>query len=266
MKKTKRVVALFMALALAVSMAMLSACGGSSSSGNNNANAPKVYTIATDTTFAPFEFQNSEGNYVGIDMDILAAVAADQNFQYTVNALGFDAALQALSSGQADGVIAGMSINDTRKKVFDFSEPYYDSAVVMGISASDDTIKTYDDLKGKKVAAKTNTEGLAFAQSIQGQYGFSIVVFKDSPTMYQDVVAGNSQACFEDYPVLAYGITQGVGLKIVTDKERGSSYGFAVAKGQNAELLQKFNAGLANIKANGKYQAILDKWLGKQTS
>ena len=60
---------------------------------------------------------------------------------------------------------------------------------------------------------------------------------------------------------MGYGISQGNGLKMVTEKEKGSSYGFAVSKGQNAELLEMFNTGLANLKENGKYQEILDKYI-----
>ena len=66
---------------------------------------------------------------------------------------------------------------------------------------------------------------------------------------------------FEDYPVMGYAITQGVGLKMVTEKEQGSSYGFAVNKGQNAELLEMFNAGLANVKESGKYDEILNTYI-----
>ena len=170
---------------------------------------------------------------------------------------------QSLESKQSDGVIAGMSITEERKNKFDFSEPYFDSGVVMGIAATDETIKGYADLKGKKVAIKTGTEGATFAESIKDQYGFSVAYFEDSANMYEDVKIGNSAACFEDYPVLGYGISQGIGLKIVTEKEKGSSYGFAVSKGLNAELLSKFNKGLANIKANGTYQAILDTYIKK---
>src|SRR5687768_6133589 len=81
--------------------------------------------------------------------------------------------------------------------------------------------------------------------------------------MYDEVKTGNSVAVFDDYPVLAYGITQGNGLKTVTPKEQGDSYGFAVNKGQNAELLAKFNAGLKNLKESGRYQEVLDTYLGE---
>ena len=278
MKMSKRIVAVACAMVLAVSMLMLGACGNSGNAdnggnaGNNNANnggdngntaKAKVYVIATDTTFAPFEFQDASGKYVGIDMELLEAIAKDQGFEYQVNALGFDAALQAVTSGQADGVIAGMSITDERKKVFDFSAPYFDSGVVMGIAANNDSIKGYADLSGKRVAVKTGTEGAAFAEGIKAQYGFETVIFDDSAMMYEDVKAGNSQACFEDYPVLGYAISKNIGLKIVTEMERGSSYGFAVQKSKNPELLKMFDAGLANIKANGTYQQILDKYIKK---
>ncbi|MDP4098180.1 amino acid ABC transporter substrate-binding protein/permease [Paenibacillus sp. P96] len=226
-------------------------------------NSGKTYVIGTDITFAPFEFQDVNGKFVGIDMDLMEAIAKDQNFKYEIKPLGFNAAVQALEANQVDGVIAGMSITDERKQKFDFSEPYFQSGVVMGISQNNDTIKSYEDLKGKKVAVKTGTEGYSFAESIASKYGFTIVPFDDSSQMYDDVKTGNSAACFEDYPVLAYGVTQNNGLKIVTEKEEGGSYGFAVSKGQNQELLQKFNAGLANLHTNGEYDRILEKYLGE---
>jgi len=221
----------------------------------------KTYTIATDITFAPFEFQDTNGDFVGIDMDLVKAIAEDQGFKYEMKPLGFNAAVQALESKQVDAVIAGMSITDERKLKFDFSDPYFDSGIIMAVNKNNETVSSYKDLKGKRVAVKTGTEGATFAQSIQDKYGFKIVTFDDSANMYEDVKTGNSVAVFDDYPVLAYGIKQGNGLKIVTNKEAGNSYGFAVSKGENAELLKMFNDGLTNLKASGKYQDIMDKYL-----
>lgn len=256
--------------AMAFAMVMgLAACGGSDTGNADNGDAEKApetaktYTIATDTTFAPFEFQNEAGEYVGIDLELLAAIAEDQGFTYEINPLGFTAAVQALEAGQADGVIAGMSITEERQQKFDFSEPYFDSGVVMGIAKGNEDIKSYEDLSGKTVAIKMSTEGATFAESIKDKYGFTTITFDDSSAMYMDVISGNSVACFEDYPVIGYAITQGVELKMVTDMEQGSSYGFAVGKDKNTELLEMFNKGLENLKANGKYQEILDKYIQK---
>lgn len=191
----------------------------------------KTFAIATDTTFAPFEFRDGSGELIGIDMDLLHAIADEEGFEVDIKSLGFDAALQALQSNQVAGVIAGMSITDERKQIFDFSDPYFDSGVQMAVAKNNEEIKTYEDLKGKTVTAKRGSEGETFANSIKDQYGFTVKALADSATMYDDVKAGNSVAVFDDYPVLAYGVSQNNGLKIVTDKEQGSSYGFAVNKG-----------------------------------
>ena len=203
------------------------------------------YIIATDTVFPPFEFTNEDGDFVGIDVDIINAIAEDQGIDVEIQSLGFDAALLAVQSGQADGVIA---------------EPYFDADVTMAVAKGSD-VKSYEDLAGKTVAVKTATNGADFAKAIADEYGFTVVEFKDSPTMYQDVIAGNTAACFEDYPVMAYNIQQGAELEMPEGATAaGTQYGFAVAKGQNAELLEKFNAGFANIKENGKFQEIVDTY------
>ncbi len=217
----------------------------------------ETYIIATDTVFAPFEFTDADNNFVGIDVDLLAAIAEDQGFDYELQSLGFDAALLAVESGQADGVIAGMSITEERKEKFDFSDSYYDAGVTMAVAAGSD-VASFDDLAGQKVAVKTGTNGASYAKSIADEYGFEVVEFADSPTMYQDVITGNTVACFEDYPVMAYNIQQGAGMEMPGDiNESTTPYGFAVKKGENAELLAMFQAGLKNIKENGKYDEIV---------
>ncbi len=225
----------------------------------------KTFVIGTDTTFAPFEFREN-GELTGIDMDLVRAIAEEQGFKVEIRSLGFNAALQALTSNQVDGVIAGMSITDERKAIYDFSEPYFESGIQMAIAKDDDTIKGYEDLAGKTVVAKTGSEGETYAKSIAGKYGFTVKSLDQSATMYESVKAGSAVAVFDDYPVLAYGVAQNNGLKTVSDKVPGGSYGFAVDKGKNTALLAAFNDGLAKLKADGDYQKILDKYLADPTA
>ena len=251
----------------AASILGLAACGGNNAA-PDDANAAsddadgKTYLVATDTTFAPFEFTNEAGEFVGIDVDILAAVAADQGFTYELNSLGFDAAVAALESNQADAVIAGMSITPTRQESYDFTDSYYQSSVCCAVKEGSD-VKSLEDLAGQKVAGKTGTQSLDWAESIKDQYGFEITYFDTSDMMYQDVQTGNSMACFEDTPVMEYGVAQGNGLQIIAKEEDefASPYGLAVMKGKNGELIEMFNAGLANIKESGEYDEILAKYL-----
>ncbi len=223
-----------------------------------------TYTIGTDVTFAPFEFANAKNKYVGIDIDLMKAIAKKENFKVVIKPVGFNAAVQAVEADQMDAVIAGMSITPERKKVLAMSDPYYKSGVVMAVK-KDSNIKSLKDLKGKRIAVKTGTSSADYANSIKKKYGFSVVTFDDSNNVYQDVTTGNSVACFEDQPVMQYGIATGLKLKIVTKPALSGYYGIAVAKKSKAALLPKINAGIKALKADGTYDKIVAKYLGNGT-
>ena len=176
-----------------------------------NVSAADGYTIATDTVFKPFEYTDVEGNFVGIDVDLLAAIAEDQGFEYELKSLGWDASIAACQAGQADGMIAGASITDERKESgWTFSDGYY------------------------------------FA-------------------MYLAVEGRQVEACFEDTPIMLTQIQDlDLSLEVVQGTENeGSPYGFAIFSDKSQELLDKFNAGLKNIIADGTYQEIVAKYLGE---
>ena len=280
----KKLLALSMAACMTLS---LTACGGSKAEETTAAPAAteaateaaaeteapaadaaasdKVWVIATDTVFRPFEFTNEKGEFVGIDVDIMAAVAADQGFEYELQSLGWDAAVAAVQAGQADGLIAGATIKQERiDSGWIFSDGYYDATQTFVVAEGSD-IASFEDLAGKKVAVKNGTAGADFANSLKDQYGFEVSVFEDSPTMYQDVILGNSVACVEDTPIMGDSIKTGnLPLQIPEGMEsEGAPYGFAIMNADNQELLDMFNAGLANIKENGTYDEIIAKYLEK---
>ena len=225
----------------------------------------KKWIIATDTAFKPFEYKDDSGEYVGIDVDILAAIAEDQGFDYELQALGWDASIAACQAGQADGMIAGASITDERKESgWIFSDGYYDANQSMAVAESSE-IAGFADLSGKTVAVKTGSMSADYAESIKDEYGFSITYFEDSPTMYQAVVGGQVDAVFDDTPIMASNIKDtGLAMKLVDGTgNEPASYGFAIFNADNQELVDMFNAGLANIKANGTYDEIVAKYLGE---
>lgn len=230
-----------------------------------NVLAKDTYNIATDVTFPPFVYANDKNEYVGIDIDLMNEIAKEEGFKVNIKPIGFNAALQSVTSGQVDGMISGMTITEERKQKFDFSSPYYSSGIVMAVSPKSN-IDSLKDLRGKKVAVKTGTSGADYANSIKDKYGFKVVTFDDSDNMYNDVENHNSDACFEDDAVMNYGIKTGLDLKVVTKPVNNANYGFAVKKGENQELLHKFNKGLAKLKANGKYQQIIDKYTGAKAT
>ncbi len=246
---------LCLVLALALCLCAFAGCGET---------VEKDYVIATDKGFSPFEFQDAEGNIVGIDMDILAAIAEDQGFTYDLQYIGWDAAIAACQAGQADGMIAGASITDARKESgWIFSDGYYGATQGMAV-ASDSDITGFADLNGKKVAVKNGTMSNEYAESIKDECGFEVVTFSTSPDMYQAVMGGQVSACLDDTPILKYNIKIGeLDMKFVEGTENEpAQYGFAIFDADKKDLVEKFNAGLKNIKENGKYDEIIAKYLG----
>lgn len=225
-----------------------------------------TYKIGTDITFAPFQFQNEDNEFVGIDIDLLNAIAEDQGFKTDLRSIGFDSAIQGVLSNQLDGMIAGMSITEERKNNFDFSDPYFDSGIQMAVSESNDTIQSYEDLNGKTVGAKVGTESATFLTENQEKYGYTIKNYDDSTGLYGALRNGTVDAIFDDYPVLGYAITNGEPMKFVGEMVAGASYGFAVKKGENQELLAKFNAGLKKLKENGEYDKIVAAYIPTSAS
>lgn len=290
MKNVKKVLALVLVAVFAIGM--LAACGGSGDAastggndggaaapagssaavapagGSSGAAAPaadgKHFVIATDKGFSPFEFEDEKGNIVGIDMDILAAVAEDQGFTYDLHYIGWDAAIAECQAGQADGMIAGASITEERKENgWIFSDGYYDATQGMAVAA-DSQIASIADLAGKTVVVKNGTMSDTYATGLSEEIGFTVTRVSTSPDMYQQVMGGQAQACFDDTPILKYSINAGdLSMKYIDGTENDpAAYGMAIFNAANQELIDMFNAGLKNIKENGTYDKIIEKYLG----
>ncbi|MDR0298447.1 MAG: ABC transporter substrate-binding protein/permease [Streptococcaceae bacterium] len=225
-----------------------------------------VYQIYSDNAFAPFEFQNTSKQYTGIDIDLLNAIAKNQGFSIKWNNVGFSSAVNALSAGQADAVIAGMSITDDRKKIFDFSTSYYQANVTVAVPKSTSDVTNWSDLKGKVVGAKNGTVSYDYLVANAKKYGYTLKTYSDATAMYQALEAGSINAIMDDEPVIQYAIKQGKQYKTPLKPVPAGSYGFAVKKGTNPELIAMFNQGLAAIQANGQYDKIVSTYLATSAS
>ncbi|MDO4866064.1 MAG: transporter substrate-binding domain-containing protein [Clostridia bacterium] len=223
------------------------------------------YAIATDTAFRPFEYTDETGELVGIDVEILAAIAADQGFTYTIEPLGWDGSIAACQAGQKDGMIAAASITEERKaEGWIFSDGYFNGTQSMAI-AEGTPIKGFEDLEGHTVAVKGATLSEDYANSLAEQYGFKVQTFGSTLAVFMAVTGGQCAACIEDTPVIEDYIRDGgVFLNLVEGTaSEGTEYGFVVFSADKQELVDKFNAGLANIKASGAYDEILARYLSE---
>ncbi len=250
-------------------MLVIAACGTKKeessvgSSDNSVGDDKKTYIVGIDTTYPPFEFE-VDGEYTGIDIDLITAIAENQGIEIKFDAMDFGGIIPAMQANQLDIAIAGMSITEERKEVVDFSDPYFEAGLTLVIAAETTDIESIEDLKGKTIAAKNGTTGAKFAQEHEAEYDYKLVLFDDSPAMFQEVSNGNAAALIEDYPVISYAISQNdLDLQIIGDRLNGDQYGIAVLKGKNSDVLQKINDGLQDLRDSGEYDKILSKYLAE---
>ncbi|WP_214765067.1 MULTISPECIES: transporter substrate-binding domain-containing protein [unclassified Exiguobacterium] len=238
---------------------VLSAC--SIGSNDDSSSEDKTYKVGIDVTYPPFEYKDGD-TYKGIDIDLIQAIADDQNFKIEFEAMDFSGIIPALQADQLDIAIAGMSITPEREKVVTFSDPYFEAGLILVVKDNNDDIKSVDDLKGERVAVKKGTTGAKYATDNADKLGIKVTQFNDSPAMFQEVKNGNAAALIEDYPVISYANKQqNLGLKLVGDRLNGDNYGIAVLKGENEDLMKKINTGLATLKDSGEYDEIVDRYL-----
>lgn len=236
---------------------------GSQSFANESKETIKV---GFEPAFAPFEYidENSK-ELVGFDIDLIKAILDDQGYAMDVTTMPFDGLIPALMTGDIDCALAGISINEKRLKRVDFSKPYYDSGLSILIDKKNiESIKTSKDLKGKTVCVQIGTTGAKYA--ISKLEASEVVQFNTAPESYLELVTGRCVAAINDKPVNDYYLASGKAFKAVHSLDEvlsSESYGIAIAKG-NEKIKAIVDTGFENIKKNGEYDRIYDKWFSKK--
>ncbi|WP_337798612.1 basic amino acid ABC transporter substrate-binding protein [Acidaminococcus timonensis] len=253
----KKVMVLLCALMMVIGAA---GCGSTSTKDAGKPAEKKELIVGTEPSFAPFEFPDKQsGEITGFDMDLIKAMGKRAGFaKVTVKGMGFDALIPALDAGNIDVAIAGMSITDARKQKVNFTDPYYESGLMAIVKKENTTIKSLDNLKGKTIAVQLGTTGAEAAGKIEGA---TVKTFDTSDTACLELKNGGADAVISDLPVLQYFLKQGGSAyaKAVGEPKKGDFYGIATAK-KNKALCDKLNKALQDMKKDGEYQKIYDKW------
>lgn len=248
-------------LAVCLPLAGLSGCGDTSAPGAGGGQTTVV--VGTEPTFPPFEMKAEDGvTTIGFDIDLFKAIAADQGFEPDFRDVSFDSLIPSLNSGQIDVALSAMSITDDRKLVVDFSDPYVNAGLVI-TTRPDTGIAGVADLAGRQVGVNIGTTGSTAAEAMaaEGKVG-GVQTFQDSGLSMEALIAGKVDAVINDKPVSeAYAASRPGRLTVLPEVLEADDYGMAVRKG-NTELLEKINAGLANVKASGAFDEIQERWFG----
>ncbi len=277
----KKILAMTMALAMMLSLA---ACGkkdepsvsGSTSTSNgssvstsasNGADFTTVtagkLTMSTNASFPPYEMVADDGSFEGIDVEVAGAIAEKLGLELQVDDMGFDAALQAAQTGKSDMVMAGVTITEERQAVMDFSDSYANGVQVV-IVKEDSSIQTVDDLaNANMIGCQMGTTGYIYCSDTPDNGGYGedhVTPYDDGAAAVQALVNGQVDAVvIDNMPAQEY-VAANPGLKILDTEFANEDYAIGVAKG-NTALLDAINGALAELKADGTLQSIVDKYI-----
>lgn len=225
-----------------------------------NAHAAEKIRFATSATYPPFESLDRENQLVGFDIDLAKALCQQMKADCTFTNNAFDSLIPSLKFRRYDAVISGMDITPERSKQVDFTQPYYaNSAIVI---ARQGKFSNIGQLKGKRIGVENGTTHQKY---LQDKHPDVVMVAYDS---YQNAILdmknGRLDGVFGDSAVVNQWLKTNSDLatvgKHVTDADYfGTGLGIAVRKGNDA-LREKLNNALAEIKANGSWQQLNQKW------
>lgn len=260
-----------LAALLAVAM-VLAACGGDDGGGGDGGDGESasqqasfstvrsgVLTVGSDIPFPPFEFRRGE-ELTGFDIELSRELARRLGLRARFVDTPFDTIFTQLAAGQFDMVASATTITEERRRQVNFTEPYYaaQQALVVNTQQSPE-LRALDGLEsGDVVAVQTGTTGETYARENVPE-GVDVRSFPEAPNTYSALESGAVTAVLFDEPSALTEVAERDGLKIVQTIDTGERYGFAVDP-RNEELLTALNRALAEIKQDGTYQRIYQKF------
>lgn len=227
--------------------------------------AKDVVRIANETATPPFNFVDGQGNIKGFDVEIAAALCDVMGVEKVDVIQDWDGMIPGLLSKKFDAIISDMSITAKRLKVVNFSESYYDETGLFMSRKGDAVEFSPQGLKGKRVGVQRAT---TWANYIKGVYGDTVEIkYYDTPAAQVLDLASNRLDLVLASDIFVHktlNSEDGKNLQatgpLVADKTYiGAGVGIAVRK-EDTALLADFNKALAQIKADGTYDKIYDKW------
>ena len=218
---------------------------------------PGKLTMSTNAAFPPYESTDDNGNFVGIDIDVAAAIAEKLGLELQVDDMDFDAALLAAQNGKSDLVMAGVTVTEDRQLVMDFSDSYA-TGIQSIIVKEDSDVATPDDLADKMIGTQRGTTGYIYCSDDFGDE--HVTPYDDGLTAVQALVNGQVDAVVIDNAPAKEFVAANPGLKILDTAYAEEDYAIGVAKG-NTAMLDAINGALEELKNDGTLHAIIDKYI-----
>jgi len=268
-----------MILVLVLVLTVLTACGTAND---------KQLVMATNAEFPPYEYKDGD-KIVGIDAEIAAAIAEKLGMELVIEDVAFGAVLTGVAEGKYDMGMAGITVNEDRKKTMDFSDTYATGIQVIIVKddsdiASLDDLFVFDDagdpiaLKNPdiKVGVQENTTGDIYSSSAIADWGFNdlnedesiktdrVVRYKSGAEAVSALKSDKIDCVIIDNEPVKSCVAANEGIHILEGDNEYTveDYAICVKKG-NSDLLAKINKALAELKADGTVDKIVNKYIPK---
>lgn len=243
----KKLVSMLLVLACTLSMV---ACGSSEDN---------TLIMATNAEFPPYEYYEGE-EIVGIDAEFAAAIAEKLGMELKIEDMAFDSIIPAVQSGKADFGAAGMTVTPDREKEVDFSDTYYTGRQVIIVAEGNTEITGPDDLEGKKIGVQQGTTGDIYATDDYGDE--NIERYNKGFEAVQALQQGKIDVVIiDDQPAQTF-VDENEGLMILETEYVEEEYALCFKK--DSELVEKVNEAIAELKKDGTFDKIIDKYIGSE--
>jgi len=250
----KKLLCLVLAVVLVLSMA---ACGSKDEGAADDAAEKEVLVMATNAEFPPYEYYEGE-DIVGIDAEFAAAIAEKLGMELKIEDMAFDSIIPAVQSGKADFGAAGMTVTEDRMKEVDFSDTYYTGRQVIIVAEGNTEIVGPDELVGKKIGVQQGTTGDIYATDDYGDE--NIERYNKGFEAVEALLKGKIDAVIiDDQPAQTF-VEESEGLKILETEYVEEEYALCFKK--DSDLVEKVNTAIAELKEDGTFDKIIDKYIG----
>jgi polar amino acid transport system substrate-binding protein len=219
-----------------------------------------VLRVGTDATFPPMEFVDN-GKRTGFDIELMEAIAKNMGKQIEWVDIDFKGLIPGLMSKRFDMAVSAIYITDERKKVVDFTDPYYAGGLVVMVKDNNAAIKKLTDLDGKKVSVQVGTKSVSYLAEKFPKV--QRVEVEKNQEMFNLVDIGRADAAVTGKPAAYQYVRTRGGLRVLEEQLTTEEYGMALRK-DTPELTKAVNASIAKLKADGTYAAIVKKWFSNK--
>ena len=219
------------------------------------AQAQDALRVVTDATFPPMEF-SKDGKRTGFDIELVEALAVQMGRKVEWIDIDFKGLIPALVSRRADMAMSAIYITDERRKVVDFSDPYFAGGLVV-LTTRSGPIKSLKDLDGKKVAVQVGTKSVGFLKDNYPKV--ERIEVEKNQEMFNLVEIGRADAAVTGKPAAKVFAQVKPALVVLGEQLTTEEYGIAIRK-DTPEIRDAVNAALKQLRANGTYDKLVQKW------